>query len=334
MERKEEEISVNNLLALAHVLDDYEEFNKKLKRFVSIKYNRDDIYNLDNVSNGKFSLSLKVKKFYQENKDIIDVINKYSSISNFIFYIYDHNGKYASWCCIESFYKYLMKNKDKINEIISLVEMIQELGFDKIKFNEEADFKNVIYNLELSSINSIFYSIICNTYYLENMELISGYNTDVIMYKTNGSNYCMKLPNRDDSKDWIGKEITVNNLLFDISCLPKSLKKEDTIDKIVALKETKKEEKLSIKDLVDLGVSISDFDKAFIKINATVERLESVKSKDEIIQALLNIKLELEKIKQLNNNEILENKLVTDEQIEFEKKKYLNWREFQYLDLD
>ena len=330
--KEEKKISTNNLLALVYILDDYEVFNEKLKKFVSKKYNRDDIYNLYKVSNGEFCLSPKARKFYKENKAIIDIINKYSSISDFANYIYDYSGKYASWCDIEHFYKYLNDNKDKLDKVINLVEKIRELGFGDIKFNEEENFKGREY--EINSNKFYLWDIITNINFLENMELIPEYKNNTLKYKTNGSNYCMILPYRDDAKKWTSKEIILNNLFFDINCLPKSLKKEDTVNKILALKETKKVEKESIKDLVDLGVKIFDFEKGYANLKYTVDGLENAKSKEELKQVLSNIKLELEKLKHINSNEVKENPNVTEEQIQSEKQLYIKRREFQYLDLD
>ena len=333
-EKENKKISINNLLALAHILDEYEEFNKRLKKFVSKKYNRDDIYKLFKTSNGEFTLSPKERNFYKENKDIMDIINKYSTSSDFINYIYSCDGSYSSLCDIEYFYNYLKSNKDKLENIINLIKKIQELGFGDIQLDEEETFKDEEYKFYLYRNDSIIYSMITDIKYLENMELISEYESNIIKYKTNGSNYCMVLPNRKDAKNWAGNEIILNNLLFDEACLPKSLKREDTIDKIVALKDTKKEETNSIRDLVNLGVKLFDFEKEYANLKYTVDSLENVKSKEELKKVLENIKLELEKLRQINKNEVKENHSVTEEQIEAEKQQYIKNREFQYLDLD
>ncbi len=341
MNNKEyKKIYVSDLLALVHILDSYEEFNGRLKKFVSKKYNRDDIYNLYKVSTGKFCLSPRVRKFYKENKNIIDIINTYSTISAFVNYIYDSSGKYASWCDIEFFYKYLNDNREQLDKIVNLLEKIQQLGFWNIKFNEEEDFKDKEYEINKKYI--FMWDIITDIKFLENIELIAEYKNNILKYKTTGSNYCMVLPYRDDAKNWAAKEIILNNLLFDVKCLPKSLKKEDTINKILALQETRKkenikitkQERLSINDLVELGVKIFDFEKGYANLKYTVDRLETVKSKEELKRILSNMKLELEKLKQINSNEVKENPNVTEEQIQAEKQLYIKRREFQYLDLD
>ena len=329
MEKKYKTIDVNNLLALAHILDKYEDFRKNLIKFVSNENNRNDIYKLYKISKGEMVFSPKAHKFYKNNKDVIDIINKYSVINMFMYYVHKQNGEYN----IDYFYNYLNDNKDKLDSIISLLGQIKELGFKEIKLNEEETFKNEEYKLNTSMVKSIIYSIVTDIRFLENMELIPEYENNIIKYKTNGSNYCMVLPYRDDAKGWASNEIILNNLLFDPNRLPNSLKKEDTVDKIIALKETKKEDTTSIRELVDLGVKIFDLEKEYANLKYIVDRLENVKSKEELKKVLSNIKIEIEQLRQINKNEVKENPNVSEEQIEKEKQKYLSIREFQQIDL-
>lgn len=145
MKKDYKKISINNLLALAHILDTYKIFNKRVKKYASSKNSRDDILRLYEISKGKFVLSMKARKFYNENKNVIDIISQYSSISDFMNFI--NKSDVSSQGEMDYFYMYLNKNKDKINDIIKLLERIQELGFDEIKFNEEEDFKNKHYEI-------------------------------------------------------------------------------------------------------------------------------------------------------------------------------------------
>ena len=307
MEKEYKKISINNLLALTHILDDFKKFNRKLKIFNS-NTDLENLQNLFKVSKGDLILSPRTNKFYKENKNVIDTINKYSTLYDFINNIYISN---CSSYDINYFYNYLTINKDKLDDIVKVVEKIKELGFREIKFNEEENFKKEEYKLNTSRVKSIIYSMVTDIRFLENMELIPEYENNIIKYKTNGSNYCMILPYRNNAKGWSSNEIILNNLLFDPNRLPNSLKKEDTIDKIISLRETKKEETTSIRELVDLGVKIFDLEKEYANLKYIVDRLENVKSKEELKKVLSNI-----------------------EQIEKEKQLYIKSREFQYLDLD
>ena len=323
------EMNINNLLALANILDDYEEFRNNVLKYLPKKYIRDDVFNVYKASKGELTISNKAKKFYKNNKKVIDTINKYSTVNEFINLAYKLDGSYNKNYDIDFFYNYLKTNKDKLENIIVLLKKLKQLGFHNFKFDEAEDFKDNIYEINLE-LGTFFQKV----NYLENMELIPNYQED-IKYITLDSNYCITLPIVEDaSSKYCDKSIVLNNLLFDINCLPKSLKKEDTYDKILALNNTKKEERVSIKDLVNLGVKLFDFEKEFAKLSYTVEGLENVKSKEELKKVLSNIKLELEQLRKINNNEVEGNSNVTKEQIDTEKQLYIKRREFQYLDLD
>ena len=83
----------NNIIALCHILDDFEEFNKRLIPVISSKYNRNFVFKLWDISEGKFRFGArKAKKFYKENKSVIDTINKYTNITRFINANYDWQG--------------------------------------------------------------------------------------------------------------------------------------------------------------------------------------------------------------------------------------------------
>ena len=116
MKKEYKIISLNNLLVLINILDDYKVFNKRLKKFNS-SADIDNLSNLFKVSKGEFILSPRTNKFYKENKNMIDIINKYSTLYDFITNIYISN---RSSYDIEYFYKYLKNNEDKLNEIIKI----------------------------------------------------------------------------------------------------------------------------------------------------------------------------------------------------------------------
>ena len=82
-------ISVKNLIALCHILDDYEKFDEEAKEYFLIEQNKDafsTMYRmtyLNDVLRGKKCVTpaqRKAKKFYENNKKVIDIINKYSDV--------------------------------------------------------------------------------------------------------------------------------------------------------------------------------------------------------------------------------------------------------------
>ena len=124
------EVRVESLITLCHILNDYNDFTKNLAKLIKTKYNRDIVYMLDKISNGEFVIGAhKVKKFYRENKSVIDTINKFSNISKFITYNYDYQGNLKEETGLDYFYEYIRSHKEDLEKILSLLEKIKTLYF-------------------------------------------------------------------------------------------------------------------------------------------------------------------------------------------------------------
>ena len=81
-----------NIIALCYILDEFEEFNKKIKGIISTNNNKKFIFDLYEVSMGNFNCSMKARRFYNENKAVIDTINQYSNLFLFIDSSYNREG--------------------------------------------------------------------------------------------------------------------------------------------------------------------------------------------------------------------------------------------------
>ena len=86
---------IDNIITLCHLVNEYDEFEKRLLAYISPKYNRDFVAQLYDITVGKkFKLGAKkAKKFYSENKEIVDIINKYSNVMMFINQNYGFHGE-------------------------------------------------------------------------------------------------------------------------------------------------------------------------------------------------------------------------------------------------
>lgn len=310
-----------DLMALCNILEEFEEFSQKIAKFISVKNNMDLIYKLGDVSRGKFCFPARgVKKFYQENKEVIDIINRYSSIERFI-------------CSdrLEFFYQYILKNKEKLDQIISLLQKISELGFQKLELNEDLDFTASEYKI-YSEFDDNF-----SITYLDNIEVLPNYES-CVKYKTTGSNYRMDLQTLPLGFSKYGGEITVNSLLFDSRRLPEKITKESIFDQILKLKSDQKEKCTSIRNSVDLSVSILDLDAQLNETNRTINKLDGVKSKSELLEVLSNIKEDVEKLKTMSieydSNILKETPSIRRETLEEEKQLYLKKRFWSRIDID
>ncbi|MEE3342730.1 MAG: hypothetical protein VZS44_01410 [Bacilli bacterium] len=329
MEKEEKTISiqVNNLIALCHILNDYDEFTKNLTRLIKEEDYSDIVYNLCKISNGHFVVGSKIiKRFYKDNKSVIDIINKFYSIGEFINDCYGNSNEESS---VDFFYKYITNHQKDLERILSLLEQINKLGFDRLEFNEELDFTNNEYKI-YTKLNENF-----SISYLDNMEAIPNYRSDIVEYRTTGSNYeiVADVSLGDISKCELskyGKKITVNSLLFDYKKLPEDITKEFTFDRIVSLKKEKQEECDSIRNSVDLSIGVDDLYSQYDITSKIIESLKNVESKEQLHEVLLEIKPYLEQLQSLSSkydDSVVQNDSpITREKLQEEKRLYLERR--------
>lgn len=278
---EDKETNINNLIALCHIIDDFEDFDKKVIATLStwnVEYNREFMEQLNAIcAQDKRSIAYKeghytyvkiqkAKKFYNENKSVIDTINKYSSIWSFLNLYYDSITKSIDSLDFYKithiyheisifFYKYILKHKENIQQILALLESIKELGFHNIGLNEDLDFTKEIYTVNPNFKNNEY------IIYVANAKVVTNHPTH-IDYKTINSNYKIRLKTwGDDFYQYpAGKVIILNSLLFDSKSLPKSLNKEDIFESILRLKNGQEEliasTFVSVKESEDIEESV------------------------------------------------------------------------------
>lgn len=329
MEKNTKEMEIDNMITLCHIVDEFDEFEKRLIPAISPKYNRDFIFKVWDVSRGKFKLFAgKAKRFYEENKSVIDAMNQYSNVPTFINLNYGYYGTTTGH--LRFFYEYLVSHKEEIPKILELLDRLKELGFSKFEFNEELDFTKEIYD-----VSSDFWRIYRFTY-VANAQAIPNYDS-YINYKTLDSNYKIELK-RSMGEEFAtySKKITLNSLLFDPNTLPLKLDRENTYNKVVKSKSEQKGKTSMIRNSVDLSVSVSDLERQFIVSDLIISKLEEVKNKEEFVAVLSSIREDLGKLKTLtdkHNASISEQEpLLTADVLENEKTLYLRRREASKID--
>ena len=332
MKEKEPQImSVDNMLALISILPKYLEFEEALSEFLKGEYNRDLVEDLRKYADGEVTLTkYKAKKFYKRYYNEINLIGKYTNIGMFICSSYDTKGNMKKKSNLNYFYNYLKDNEDKLEDIKKLLLKLKELGISDFEFDPTLDFTKEEYDLDKEF--GLNYTI----NYLDNMKALPNYR-NLVKYKSEGSNYLLTVTVRynDISDYW--REIKLNSLTFDRKRLPFSIDKEEIFDKIVNLEKEVNNKTKKIRDSVELGIGITDFERQFEKLSYIVYKLENIKDKSELRSVLTNIKKEIDELKAIdrkNNKKLVdESKDLTEELIEKEKQKYLSIRDFKCLDL-
>lgn len=329
-------IGTNNIIALCHIIDEYEEFERNLQTEIQHKYDCDFVDQLEQITHDEIAIgALQATKFYRQNKEIIDTINQYTTIASFINSNYSfptfsfperqYDGK------LQFFYQYILKNKENINQILAVLEKLKDLGFKFFAFAEELDFTKVSYYLPiLPTVNNEFT-------YFANPEIIASYR-NAVEYKTSNSSYKMDLTivGKDISK--YGTKITLNSLLFNPDTLPQKLDLENTYYHILKLKKEQQAITSTLNTAVSLETSILDLKTQLRSTTRIINNLNDVTNKEQFLVALQNIKQEIEKLKYLNTqyNEILlaQEPLLNPEILAKQKDLYLRRREWQDLDID
>lgn len=329
-------IGTNNIIALCHIIDEYEEFERNLQTEIQHKYDCDFVDQLEQITHDEIAIgALQATKFYRQNKEIIDTINQYTTIASFINSNYSfptfsfperqYDGK------LQFFYQYILKNKENINQILAVLEKLKDLGFKFFAFAEELDFTKVSYYLPiLTTVNNEFT-------YFANPEIIASYR-NAVEYKTSNSSYKMDLTivGKDISK--YGTKITLNSLLFNPDTLPQKLDLENTYYHILKLKKEHQAITSTLNTAVSLETSILDLKTQLRSTTRIINNLNDVTNKEQFLVALQNIKQEIEKLKYLNSqyNEILlaQEPLLNPEILAKQKALYLRRREWQDLDID
>lgn len=332
--KENRKVEVDAAIALCNILEDFEVFNKNAKELLMKGNNITITYRLNRIATGEKLKSPKgsedIIKFYLQNTDVIEKIQEYLPIDNFILKNYTQDGNIAEDSCINNLYEYINKHKENKVEILELLYKIKDLGFTNIVFDESLDFTNTYYNIkeDFTRNNEITY--------FDNIEVVPNYNYGIIEYKTTGSNYKMKLKTNyfDISKS--DRTVALNSLLFDHSKMPTEITRESVFDSIISLKEGHKDTCREITNSVNLSVKVDDLCEQLGLLKEVVERLSMMTQRSEIKGILVNIENELSnlKIKSKKYSESIIDKepSITLDRIENQKVAYLKRREWSKED--
>ena len=327
-------IDTNNLIVLCETLDDYKPFCDDLGRLVKSKSNRDLAMKVYKVIQRKVSIcSSKYNNFIEKHKDTIEIMKKYWSLGDFIICCYDRKGNRIENLGVDYFYKYIKNHKKDIETIKKVALKIKSLGFDKIYFQEKADFTEMEYDFTTQYTTDFAF--------LENMEVNPTYLNQPIKYRTNESCYRMYLSAFGNNGIFkYGRKIELNSLIFDSNRLPDEITTESTIDVIYELVENEKKKSTyeDIRNSVDLSIATSDLTNDFEHLKYLSENIDKIKDSQELVNLLGQMQNTLTKIQLFGKNfekQIIDSHdNITGETMEKEKTLYLKRRFNDSMDID
>ena len=330
-------IKTNHLIVLCEVGENYKSFCDDLEELIKSKSNRYLVNKVYRVMQGKSTISSnKYKEFVEKHKHTIEIMNKYSCLSNLTVLSYDEKGKRRENLAEDYFYQYIQEHNEDIETIKALALKIKALGFNEINFGEKLDFTEVEYELDTLCGNQNYFA------FLENMEVNPTYLNNPIKYRTNGSCYCLILEtdgfgfgfNREIGK--YNRNIELNSLIFDPNKLPNEITTKSTIGIIQELAEKKKGEHEDIHASVDLSITTSDLAGYFERLKEISERIDKIKDNPELKNLLNQMQNTLTQLQLFGvnfENQIIDSHAgITDKTMKKEKKLYLD-RRYQSNDI-
>ena len=278
------EIRVDVLMVLCHILDEFEAFRSSefIKSFI-FDYNL-----VEDISrNGSKLLCGPANVFCKKHKNVLDIINKYMGFENFMNNTFSR-GSHTFRGEVNCFYNYLVAHRDSLDSIISLLEKMQELGISEICCDDSVDFKN-----EKNSI-CIRFSGNDSLNYFENMKAVPSSTVDRVSYITTGSKYKIRV---------LGEYpiITVNDLLFDGSLLPDSIDPQRLFDEIMKLRTAVQDDNKQLISYVDAATVITELNLKYYDLKEIFDARE--RENPENREALRNLLSEfLEVVKRISEN--------------------------------
>lgn len=287
---------INNLIALSYMLDQYEDFMTSLKELLSTKNSTEIVIQIERlIKKEKVPFNIgKIRKFYNDNKEVIEIINKYSSLGYFINDNFTWKGEAIENEGTDFFYHYMMEHIDEIEKIRELLAKLEKIGFQKLTFDPNANFTKQEYTIERN------FSANFRIDFFDNIEVIPNYEYDKVLYKTTDSSYKITLGIADDEFSDYDRNITVKDLLFDLRRLPDSLTKEEIFNSITDVKDKKSELCDKLRDSVDMGICITDLREQFIQTNYILGGIET-EEQARIKEILADIDLKISELEKISS---------------------------------
>lgn len=308
MEKTNKKMYINDIIALCHIIDEFDMFNKKI---MSISKEYDGNFPFELLEAWRVECLLGDIKLSR----LIDTINRYSNVKKFIVRNYPMSMELCG--DIEFFYGYLLRHKEEIPKILELLQKLKELGFDKFEFNQDLDLTKNFYHTD-PSLRMVF-----GLNYVASPQIIPS-RDKLISYKTTDSNYEMFIAFSGISEKIVSKserKIVLKSLLFNPNTLPEKLDIDHTYGKLVKLKEQQKYTLLPIvRSAIELNTNILALEQQFNNTNETICRLNDIKTKKELVEVLNSIKENIGKLKSLKiehfNSISKENSIISPEILE------------------
>lgn len=176
-----------------------------------------------------------------------------------------------------------------INDAIALCHILddfEEFNKNAIEFVDNEN-KNVLALRNWAEGDTLGANVVAKQFYENNKALIDKIHQytdeDLIIYKSIGSNYLMKLHFYQTFSKY--RVITLNSLLFDVNNLPKEeLTFYETVQKIIVSKKENENIDKFIRNAVSLECALLAMTSVINKLDGIIQNLSKVEDKDKVLE--------------------------------------------------
>lgn len=264
---------IKDLRVICDIYNSFTAFIPELERLYENHPKRDIAELLNRLSHGQEPLFTPkdIKEFAKRFQSELQVMNKYGTVENFLTRNFDNkNGTIKQFSPLGPYLTYLTAHGDELYRIRDIVKKIDDLGIKNIVLDDNENFSNIIYHLDINREWNPHFS------YVHGIEIVPYYKSNIIKYQTEDSPYEIKLGGYDTG--FIPKNdstITVTSLVFDPALLPKKINASLIYNEVVRKSKEKKQTVEQFTNAVDLDSATLVLDLQLQSLEKIVESIQS-----------------------------------------------------------
>ena len=217
---KKMNIRTDSLIALCYIIDEFDSFSFEYMDLVV--RNKDAYATISNIVKlmdgniGFFDKRLidqRTKDFYNKYKKQINSMNNHMDFASFMKYNFSNSG--VAHEATKALHRYLSDHRKEIYKVLDFLYRVKTLEIEEVELNEEANFDIHVYGVDKTfNKNQALY-------FLEGIRAVPSYDDSIVKYKSNHSDYEIRVFTTLDGITSKDSKIRTNTLLIEPDRLQK-----------------------------------------------------------------------------------------------------------------
>lgn len=282
---KKMNIRTDSLIALCYIIDEFDSFSFEYMDLIArTKDSYNTISNIIKLMDGNMSffdknfIDNKIKAFYNKYKKQINSMNNHMDFASFMKYNFNDLGVPHEET--KAFHRYLSDHREEVFKVLDFLYKVKTLEIEEVELDEDAKFNIHVYGVDKTfNKNQALY-------FLEGIRAIPSYDDDIVKYKSNTSDYEIRVFTTLDGISFKDSKIRTNSLLIEPERLPKELTKELVYNYIMRLSEQVRISNQDIRDSVDFNIATSEFEKAYINLHMIASRIPYIVNNHMLLETM------------------------------------------------